>query len=120
MIDAAITEILYQLTDNVYEHEVLSTDDLPALCYRGLTDIPNDTLDMTGYREANYQISAVSGSSVEAGVLAKQLRNHLRGLAGSFGGVNIAQITEKQTIPDFSGDPNVHRKIIDFIFYYGE
>lgn len=120
MIDTAVTDILYHLTDHVYEREVLSKSPLPALCYAPVTDTPEDTLDATGYRVARYQISAVSASSAEAATLAKQLRQHLKFLKGAFGGVTIALIKEQNTIPDFSGDPSVHRHIIDFNFYYGE
>lgn len=120
MINTAVTQILYQLSDEVYEREVPSNPILPALCYRPVTDRPNETLDLTGYREARYQISAVATNSTEADALAKQLRNHLKHLAGAFGGVNISLIKEENTTPDFSGDPNVYRSIIDFTFYYGE
>lgn len=120
MIDTAVTEILYHLTDHVYLREVPSTSPLPALCYVPISDRPEDTLDATGYRAARYQISAVSGNSAEAATLAKQLRQHLKFLKGTFGGVTISLIKEQNTIPDFSGDPNVHRHIIDFNFHYGE
>lgn len=120
MIDTAVTEILYQVTEHVYEREVASTAQLPALCYKPVSDRPDETLDATGYRVARYQISAVSVQSADAATLAKQLRQHLKYLTGSFGGVKIALIKEQNTIPDFSGQPNVHRKIIDFNFYYGE
>lgn len=120
MIDKAVTEILTHVTDNVFEREVASTALLPALCYVPITDTPNDTLDATGYRVARYQISAVSIQSADAATLAKQVRQHLKFVKGSFGGVNIALIKEQNTIPDFSGHPNVHRKMIDFNFYYGE
>ena len=120
MIDTAVTEILYHLTDHVYLREVPKNSLLPALCYVPVTDRPEDTLDATGYRVARYQISAVSGNSAEAATLAKQLRHHLKFLKGAFGGVTISLIKEQNTIPDFSGDPNVHRQIIDFNFHYGE
>lgn len=120
MINQAVTEILYHLTDEVFHREVTTGATLPALCYMRVNDRPEETTDATGYRVARYQISAVSGSADEAATLAKQLRQHLKFLKGAFGGVTIALIKEQNTIPDFSGDPNVHREIIDFNFHYGE
>ena len=120
MINTAITEILYQLSDDVFEREVTSTDTLPAFSYKPVSDIPQTTLDLTEHRIARYQISTVARNSADAATLAKQLRQHLKYLKGNFGGVNITLIKEQNTIPDFSGDPNVHRHIIDFNFHYGE
>lgn len=120
MINAAVAEIIYQLAPHIFEREVPSGATLPALCYVGVGANPEDTLDNTGYRVARYQISAVAKSSADADALAKQLRLHLKQLKGTFAGVKIALIKEQNTIPDFSGDPDVYRTIIDFNFYYGE
>ena len=106
--------------NNVYHIKISEMNKDAALCWRIVTDKPNDVLSRYGQRVARVQISSVSSDPLQANSLSKELRYFLRNIRGAFNGVTINSISEKETIPDYSGDPDVHRKIIDFNFHYGE
>lgn len=120
MIENAIKTILFTQANEVYANQIPESATYPALSYLVVNDKPNTTIDATGGDVASVQISAVSTSLTQTTALAKQLRRDLPKIKGEFGGVIIKNIIYKNVIPDFSGDPDVHRKIIDFNFYYGD
>lgn len=120
MIELAIPSILSLVLNNVYHIKISEMNKDAALCWKIVTDKRNDVLSGYGQRVARVQISSVSSDPLQVSSLSKELRYFLRNIQGSFDGVTIYSISEKETIPDYSGDPDVHRKIIDFNFHYGE
>ncbi|WP_304637110.1 MULTISPECIES: tail completion protein gp17 [Pseudoalteromonas] len=121
MIEEAITSVLYKINDEVFHLKIPADATLPAITWRLVNESNDDeTLDQTAGRKVVVQISAVAKSARESSALAKTIRKSLKDETGTYGDITISLIKERQTIPDFSGDPDRHSKIIDFNFHYGE
>ncbi|MBD1583498.1 tail completion protein gp17 [Pseudoalteromonas sp. S16_S37] len=125
MLENALVELLRQEYiaqhhKGVYSGSIPEGTELPAISYLVVNDKPINTIDLTGPRQADVQISSVAEQDDQAYTLAKSIRNALPSIKGVHAGINLKSIIENQEIPSADEGSSTFRRIQDYTINYSE
>lgn len=122
MLEKAITQLLYlplvsALTDRIYPDLIPEEEKEPAISYKVVNDKPVLTIDKTGFRQAYVQINCVAFDSEACAKIAEAVQDTLPAQRGDFANLQIENVIEESTIPNFIAGGKSTR-IINFTIDY--